>query len=231
MIGQIKIREAVTEQDIAFFWEQLHIYHKRDIFPEPDDKDREYFLDDAQYRAGIEKSHSREQDRCYYLLFCRDETKIGFAMPVIYNTEDAKCFLMEFCVFPEFRGNGTGLQCARVFLSWANENGAKYAELNCDTAQRQRFWQRVGFIRNGADEWGIPLMILPPEENLPITVEVLKNSGIGSCGSWKMDICLKLVRICSRKKNRSHFPAQVQTAGLPSFSLSVASVPLVCAVL
>lgn len=35
MENKITIREAVLEQDIAAFWEQLHIYHKRDIFPGP----------------------------------------------------------------------------------------------------------------------------------------------------------------------------------------------------
>lgn len=176
MNNQITIREAVTEQDIAFFWEQMHIYHKRDIFPNPEDEDREYFLDDAQYRANVEKIHNREQDRCYYLLFCRGEQRIGFALPVIYHTEDGKCFLMEFCVFPEFRGNGTGSHCAGEFLAWANNKGATYVEINCDTIKRQCFWQRVGFKLNGVDEWGVPLMLLPPEEEHPITVEILTDS-------------------------------------------------------
>ena len=55
---------------------------------------------------------------------------IGFAMPVIFSSEDGKCFIMEFCVYPEFRGNGTGKECAAVLLDWARENGALYAELN-----------------------------------------------------------------------------------------------------
>lgn len=176
MNNQITIREAVTEQGIAFFWEQMHIYHERDIFKDPDDAGREYFLNDTKYRTDMEKIHRREQDRCYYLLFHRGEQRIGFALPVIYSTEDGKCFLMEFCVFPEFRGNGTGSCCAREFLTWAKKNGAKYAEINCDTTQRQRFWQRAGFAPNGVDEWGVPLMILPPEEDQPITVEMLTDS-------------------------------------------------------
>ena len=39
MKNQITIREAVTETDIAAFWEQLHIYHKRDIFPDPESEE------------------------------------------------------------------------------------------------------------------------------------------------------------------------------------------------
>ena len=33
----------------------------------------------------------------------------------------------------------------------------------------------MGFHKNGADEWGEPLMILPPTEDIPITVEVLTD--------------------------------------------------------
>ena len=42
MENQIIIREAVTESDVALFWEQLYIYFKRDMFPDPKDEDREY---------------------------------------------------------------------------------------------------------------------------------------------------------------------------------------------
>ncbi|MBQ7898738.1 MAG: GNAT family N-acetyltransferase [Bacteroidales bacterium] len=175
MENQITIREAITENDVAAFWEQLHIYHKRDIFPDSNSEDLEYFLS-SEYHDHMMKIHSRPQDRCYYLFFHRDGQDIGFAMPVIYTTEDGKCFIMEFCVFPEFRGNGTGKECARVLLDWAKEHGALYAELNYGgDKRRERFWQSVGFIKNGADEWGEPLMILPPAEDVPITVEILAD--------------------------------------------------------
>ena len=173
MENQITIREAVTENDVAVFWEQLHIYHKRDIFPNPDSEDLEYFLG-SEYYDHMMKIHSRPQDRCYYLFFHRDGQDIGFALPVIFTSEDGKCFIMEFCVYPEFRGNGTGKECARVLQGWARENGALYAELNHGSNQRRRhFWETVGFVENGADEWGEPLMILPPAEDVPIAVEIL----------------------------------------------------------
>ena len=175
MENQIRVREAVRSNDVAAFWEQLHIYHKRDIFPDPDSEDLEYFLG-SEYHDSMMKIHGRPQDRCYFLFFRRDGQDIGFAMPVIYTTEDGKCFIMEFCVYPEFRGNGTGKECAGVLLGWAKEHGALYAELNHGSNQRRRhFWETVGFMENGADEWGEPLMILPPAENIPITVEVLAD--------------------------------------------------------
>jgi len=173
MENQITIREAVRSTDVAAFWEQLHLYHKRDIFPDPESEDLEYFLG-SEYYDHMMKIHSRPQDRCYYLFFHRDGQDIGFAMPVIYTTEDGKCFIMEYCVYPEFRGNSTGKECARALLDWARENGALYAELNHGSNERrQHFWESVGFVENGADEWGEPLMILPPAEDIPITVEIL----------------------------------------------------------
>lgn len=173
---QITIREAVTENDVAAFWEQLHIYYKRDIFPDPEDENRAYFLSDTEYRAQIQSIHDRLQDRCRYLFFHRDGQDIGFALPVIYTTEDGKCFIMEYCVYPEFRGNGTGRECAGALLDWAGKNGALYAELNYGgNPRRERFWQSVGFCKNGADEWGDPLMILPPEEEMLFTVEMLSD--------------------------------------------------------
>ena len=175
MKNQITIRDAITENDVAVFWKQLHAYHRRDIFPDPDNEDLEYFLG-SEYHDHMMKIHSRSQDRCYFLFFHRDGEDIGFAMPVIYTTEDGKCFIMEFCVYPKFRGNGTGRECAEALLEWVRENGTRYAELNYGgNERRRRFWENVGFVENGADEWGEPLMILPPDDDVPVTVEILAD--------------------------------------------------------
>ncbi len=169
MSETISVREAEGLEDIEKFWSELHTYHKRDIFPDPADEDREYFLDDSQYRSHIDARCQREHDRCHRLFFRRKGVDIGFALAVIYDSEDGKCFLMEFCVFPEYRG-GTGSECAAEFLAWGRGNGAKYFELNYDTEQRRRFWERSGFRLNGRDEWGVPLMLLPPREDMPVEV-------------------------------------------------------------
>lgn len=175
MENQITIREAVTKNDVALFWEQLHAYHKRDIFPDSDSKELEYVLS-SEYHDQIIKIYSRPQDRCFFLFFQRDGQDIGFTMPVIFTSEDGKCFIMEYCVYPEFRGNGTGKECAKTFLNWAKEHGALYAELNYGSNVRRRhFWESVGFVENGVDEWGEPLMLLPPAEDIPITIELLSD--------------------------------------------------------
>ncbi len=176
MKNRITIREAVTKNDVAAFWEQLHAYHKRDIFPDSQSKkELECFLS-SEYHEHIMKIYSRLQDRCFFLFFQRDGQDIGFTMLVIFTSEDGKCFIMEYCVYPEFRGNGTGKECAKVLLDWAKERGALYAELNHGSNERRRhFWETIGFVENGADEWGEPLMILPPTEDIPITVEILAD--------------------------------------------------------
>lgn len=175
MNDQITIREAVTEADIETFWAQLYAYYRRDILPDPEDSDRDHFLG-SEYRLHMQAVHDRPQDRCWYLFFTQNGADIGFAMPVIFFSEDGKCFLTDFCVFPEFRGGGTGTQCAQALLRWAADRGAQYAELNYGSdVRRKRFWSRIGFIPNGRDEWGEPLMLLPPEKTVPITVEILSD--------------------------------------------------------
>ena len=175
MNDQISIREAITETDVASFWAQLRIYQQRDIFPDPEDESLDYFLSE-DYRSQVQAVHDRKQNPLYYLFFRRHGQDIGFAMPAIFTTEDGKCFIMEFCVYPQYRGGGTGTQCAQALLRWAKERGAVYAELNYGgDERRQRFWARLGFVPNGADEWGEPLMLLPPEEALPFTVERLAD--------------------------------------------------------
>lgn len=176
MENRITVREAITEIEIAAFWEQLYNYYKRDIFPDSVDGEQNHFLG-GEYRQHMEIIHKRPQDRCYYLLFYQNEQNVGFAMPVIYTSEDGKCFIMDFCVYPEFRGNGMGKECARALLKWAEKNGAFYAELNySDNVRRKHFWQSIGFVQNGSDQWGDPLMLFPPKERAPISVEILTDS-------------------------------------------------------
>lgn len=174
MDANITIRELTAPNDTARFWEELYAYFNRDLSPDFDEADRAYFLG-PEYRAAIEALHSREKDPLYYLLFQREGQDIGFASIAGYLSEDGKFFILDFCVFPEFRGNGTGRSCAAALLDWGRRRGAAYFELNVNTDRRRRFWQSVGFRPNGADEWGMPLMLLPPEEALPFTVEILKN--------------------------------------------------------
>ena len=170
-MNQINIRIAATAAETQVFWQQLNAYFVRDIHTDSPEDLEEFQSPD--YHKTIETLRVRETDPLYFLFFHRDGQEIGFAMPVIYNSEDGKCFILEFCVYPEFRGSGTGTACARTLMEWATERGALYYELNAGGEDRRRFWGRLGFLPNGLDEWGVPLMLCPPKESVPIEVRPL----------------------------------------------------------
>lgn len=176
-MSEITIKELTTQEETARFWEKLHAYFRRDMFPEgePDrEESLDYFLGE-EYRRAIGKRHDRPVDRLYYLAFLRSGAEIGYAMPASFPSEDGKWFIMEFWVEPGHRGGGTGTACARALLAWAGARGASYFELNAEEERRRRFWAALGFAPNGTDEWGNPCMLLPPEEALPLRVERLTD--------------------------------------------------------
>ncbi|MGM9603455.1 MAG: GNAT family N-acetyltransferase [Faecousia sp.] len=189
MESKIIIREAVTEHEIAQFWQQLSAYFARDIFSNPESEDRDYFLG-LEYRQTIEKLHSRQENPIHWLFLKQNGIDIGFAQAVIYAMEDGKCFIMEFCIYPEYRGNGTGTRCAKAVLRWAKEHGALFAELNTDGDPRRRnFWNRIGFEDSGKDEWGVPLMCMSAA-HFSILNSVLKpltESTAGQIADWEYE--------------------------------------------
>lgn len=65
----------------------------------------------------------------------------------------------------------SAVYCGKVLLGWAHERGAAYFLLNCDTAPRERFRSRLGFVPNGRDEQGECLMLRPPEESGSVTAQ------------------------------------------------------------
>ena len=156
MKNQISVREAISAEETARFWRELGAYHDRDIFANAESEEREYFHG-SEYREAVQAAHDRAADRCYYLFFGRGGIDIGFALASLFTSEDGKLFILEFCVLPEYRGSGTGHDCAAALLGWARARGMKYAELNCAEERRVRFWKSLGFVPNGADEWGEPL--------------------------------------------------------------------------
>lgn len=174
MENQITIREAVLKDEITAFWERLSVYRNRNRFPASGADGLGYAPGSGYYDRMI-KLCSRPRDRCHFLLFQRDGQDIGLAMPVIYTSEDSRCFIAEYGIYPQFRGNGLGRECAWVLLNWAKEHGAQYAEVNGGSEQWRYFWKIVGFAENGTDVSGEPLMIVPLEENVPITVEILSD--------------------------------------------------------
>ena len=226
MNHSIWIREADSARDIDRFWAQLRAYFARDVFPDPESEERAYFLDGPEYPASIQRLHERAENRLRYLFFVRDGIEIGLAMAVVFDSEDGKCFIMEFCVYPEFRG-GTGTACANALLDWSKAAGAKYWELNCSNERRIRFWTRLGFVPNGLDEWGEPLMLKRGEES-PVAIanaaedwqlRRLENGFLHEIGEEKMDDA-RFGRLLSAMRDRriQFFFAKtgMQTVGMAS---------------
>lgn len=148
--------EEIPVDKIDEFWD---IHYKYLIEDEiiTDDEDKEYFQGN-DYRDVIKAHMIRTIDRHHMVYFIKNHVRIGAAQYNIYQSKDGKCFILDFWVFPEFRGNGTGHQCFQSLKEYTRSDGAAYYEINCDRKNAQRFWMSNGFVKCGKDEWGVPLM-------------------------------------------------------------------------
>ncbi|HIT32578.1 MAG TPA: GNAT family N-acetyltransferase [Candidatus Enterenecus stercoripullorum] len=159
---QIRIRIVETKEGAQVFWDQLQAYFDRDIFLPGEEQGRER-CGSEEYRRNLEALRTRQRDPLYFLYFEQGNRTLGLAMAVIYPSENGKCFILEFCVYPQFRGGGIGSACAWALMDWARQRGAVYFQLNAAREDRRRFWERLGFLPDGTDQWGEPLMRTDPE--------------------------------------------------------------------
>ena len=123
-----------------------------------DSEDIEYFSDD-EYRSIIKEHMLRETDKHHMVYFTTDNKRIGAAQYNTYQSEDGKCFILDFWVFPEYRGNGTGHKCFEALMEYTKADGASYYEINSTKEDSIRFWKSLGFTENGKDEYDMPLFI------------------------------------------------------------------------
>lgn len=164
MSEQIRLREAKREE----YWKKHEEYLVRDIFPNctigsPLTKeDEEYFLSD-DYRNHMNALCDREVDKAKIVFFEREGTKIGFCSYCTYNSEDGKCFIIDFCIYPEYRKKGYGKACFRQLQK--EETEALYYELNLSNEVNESFWKSLGFQYNGFDGYGSILYALIPEND------------------------------------------------------------------
>lgn len=155
-MGRIQIEEIPVEQ-IEEFW-NIHIRYLLDDCIITDEEDIAYFQS-SEYRDIIKSHMIRSIDKHHMVYFVRNDVRIGAAQYNTYHSEDGKCFILDFWVFPEFRGNGTGHQCFEVLQQYTKADDACYYELNCTKENAHRFWISLGFVNNGVDEDGMALMI------------------------------------------------------------------------
>ena len=152
----IRIEEIPVER-INEFWE-LHIQYLVDDGIITDEEDAAYFTG-KEYRGILEEHMIRSTDKQHMVYFCQDGERIGAASYCIYQSEDGKCFILDYWVFPRFRGNGTGHRCFAALEQYAKADGAQYYELNSTKENSIRFWKSLGFVENGQDEYGMLLLI------------------------------------------------------------------------
>ena len=152
----ISIEEIPVER-VNEFWD-IHIKYLVDDDIIIDEEDIDYFAGE-EYRGILEDHMIRGTDKHHMVYFCRDDERIGAASFCTYQSEDGKCFIMDFWVFPEFRGNGTGHRCFEALEAYTKADGAQYYELNSTKENSIRFWKSIGFVENGKDEYDMLLLI------------------------------------------------------------------------
>ena len=65
----------------------------------------------------------RSTDKQHMIYFCRDGERIGAASYCTYQSEDGKYFILDYWVFPQFRGNGTGHRCFEALEQYTKADG------------------------------------------------------------------------------------------------------------
>ena len=152
----ISIEEIPIER-INEFWD-IHIKYLVDDGIISDEEDIDYFTG-KEYRGILEANMIRSTDIQHMVYFCRDGERIGAASYCTYQSEDGKCFILDYWVFPQFRGNGTGHRCFEALEQYTKADGANYYELNSMKDDSIRFWKSIGFVENGKDEYDMLLLV------------------------------------------------------------------------
>ena len=156
-MDEITFRKLSSEEEIAQFWEKLYAYHKQDLINDLDEEDQEYFSGSVYYDAIMNlKMNTTSGQLPLEMVFMYDSEELyhGFAMYKIYNNEDGKAFILEFCIDEPLRNRGIGTQVAKAFEHYLQAEGATYLAINTSNDNNLRFWQRFGFVESEPDEWG-----------------------------------------------------------------------------
>ena len=99
----IEINE-ISLQDIDIFWDEHIKYLIEDGMTS--DEDEIAYFSGRKYRGILEDHMIRNRDKQHMAYFCCNEKRIGAVSYCTYQSEDGKCFILDYWIFPEFRGNG-----------------------------------------------------------------------------------------------------------------------------
>lgn len=149
--------EEIPVENIEEFW-KMHIKYLIDDEIITDSEDIEYFQSE-EYR-GIIKAHMlRDKDKHHMVYFIKDGIRVGATQYCTYQSEDGKCFILDYWIFPEYREQGVGHECFKALETYTRADGAVYYEINAETERRIHFWSSLGFVEDGVDEYGMQLFV------------------------------------------------------------------------
>ena len=106
--------QEIPVSKISEYWDIQFQYLVNDGFITTEEE-KKYFQS-AEYRDVLQSYMLRTPDTLHMVYFVRDGVKIGASQYCIYKSEDGKCFILDFWVFPEYRGNGTGHKCFQTLM-------------------------------------------------------------------------------------------------------------------
>lgn len=149
--------EEIPVESLDEFWKSHITYLIVDEII-TDEEDIDYFKGE-EYREILKNHMLRDVDKQHMIYFVQNEQRIGAASYCTYQSEDGKCFILDYWIFSEYRGNGTGHKCFEALEQYTKVDGAKYYELNSTKENSIRFWKSLGFVENGKDEYDMLLLV------------------------------------------------------------------------
>lgn len=149
--------EEIPVENINEFW-SIHMKYLVDDGIISDPEDIEYFSSE-EYRGIIRDHMMRDTDRHHMVYFTENGQRTGAAQYNTYRSEDGKCFILDFWVFPQYRGKGMGRRCFQALEEYTKADGAVYYEINSEKEDSVRFWKSLGFTENGRDEYDMPVFV------------------------------------------------------------------------
>ncbi len=152
----IEIKEISFENVQDFWKEHIRYLIEDEIISKQEDID---YFSGSEYRGIIENHMNSSIDKLHMVWFVRDNIRIGAVQYKIYQSEDGECFILDYWVFPQFRGNNTGRNFFYALVDHTKADGAIYYKLNARKEDSIRFWKSLGFVENGKDEFDSPLFI------------------------------------------------------------------------
>ncbi|MFH1879861.1 MAG: GNAT family N-acetyltransferase [Bacillota bacterium] len=161
------LRPIETPEEVRTYEAMFSVYLTRDILLESDFGDPltpeefAYYSSDA-YRSEITRLCARPVDPVHRYFMMENGERIGFIMCCTYHSEDGKCYVMETCIEPPYRGLGLG---KNIFTLLKDIEQATYYELSTSSVRAKRFWESQGFRLNGYGMDGSVMMLLPPAES------------------------------------------------------------------